>query len=355
MIWNRQTLHTACVCAFVLALAVPDLAAAGHGVVLVYHHVAEDTPASTSISPRQFRRHLDYLQSHNFSVWPLSRLVRHIREERDVPANTAAITFDDAYQSVYTTAFPLLQSRGWPFTVFVNTAAIDRGAAPYMNWQQLRTLHAAGVEIGNHSHEHEHLLHRPAGTTRGQWAERISADLDRAQQRIKTELGVSAALFAYPYGEFSPAVQQLVAGMGFSAAFGQHSGPMGAASDFLALPRFPMASPYDSLERLAERLRTEPLQVTAEPANGLVTRQDQPTVKLTLTTATAGLRCYASGQGLMQMRPKGLQVTIQPTAPLKVGRTKFNCTAPHPQQAGAYLWWSYLVMRPNEDGSWYTW
>ena len=41
------------------------------GVVLLYHHVDEDTPAITSIAPDQFNRHLDIIEAEGFTVLPL--------------------------------------------------------------------------------------------------------------------------------------------------------------------------------------------------------------------------------------------------------------------------------------------
>ena len=66
------------------------------------------------------------------------------------------------------------------------------------------------------------------------------------------------------------------------------------------------------------------------------------------------LRCYATGQGLMHMHWQANTVTIRPKRAVQVGRTKYNCTAPT-EQAGAYYWWSYLVMRPHAEDRWYSW
>lgn len=49
--------------------------AADSAVVLQYHHVSADTPASTSVSPEQFERHLEYLAENGFNVRPLERAI----------------------------------------------------------------------------------------------------------------------------------------------------------------------------------------------------------------------------------------------------------------------------------------
>src|SRR5690625_7208849 len=65
--------------ALVLAALLLPLVSAGtepHAVVLLYHHVDDSTPASTSVSPQVFEQHLDWLEEHDYEVWPLERLVR---------------------------------------------------------------------------------------------------------------------------------------------------------------------------------------------------------------------------------------------------------------------------------------
>jgi biofilm PGA synthesis lipoprotein PgaB len=58
-----------------LALLCATAAADQHAVVLLYHHVSEDTPASTSISPGQFAKHLDYLDQEGFVVMSLPAML----------------------------------------------------------------------------------------------------------------------------------------------------------------------------------------------------------------------------------------------------------------------------------------
>jgi hypothetical protein len=53
------------------ATAVPD-----HGVILLYHHVAPNTPAITSINTADFEAQMQYLDDNNFLVWPLALQLR---------------------------------------------------------------------------------------------------------------------------------------------------------------------------------------------------------------------------------------------------------------------------------------
>src|SRR5210317_1114145 len=99
-------------CGLLLALCGLSASPADdHAVVLVYHHVSETTPALTSVAPRVFDSHLDYLDDNNFTVWPLARILETLAAGEALPSNTVALTFDDAYRSVYREAFPRLRAR----------------------------------------------------------------------------------------------------------------------------------------------------------------------------------------------------------------------------------------------------
>lgn len=353
-LWLLSTLGS------VAAAAAPSSdTAASQAVVLVYHHVADDTPASTSITPADFAAHLDYLAQHNHTVWPLPQLVRTLQQGIAVPPRTVAITFDDAWSSVYTTAHPLLKARGWPYTVFVNTAAVEAGRRNVMSWSELQELAMDGVTIGNHSHQHAHLVARGVGQSEQQWRQWVQIDIGTAQRLIQQHTGVRPELFAYPYGEYTAALGALIRDQAL-VGFGQHSGAIGPASDFSALPRFPMGGHYTDLTRLATAVNTRPLYVTAHPSGPWVVEAGQalaPALQLHVQPGdfdAAQLACYASGYGRLDITQLATgQFQIASGTPLNVGRTKYNCTAPSRAVSGVYHWWSYLFMRPPADGMWY--
>ena len=347
-------------CGLLLLWAVSAVAADDHAVILVYHHVSESTPALTSVTPEAFDQHLDYLQQNNFTVWPLARIVEALRENQPLPENTVAITFDDAFQSIYTEAFPRLTDRGWPFTVFVSTEGVDRGYAEYMTWRQLRQLAKAGVELGNHSHTHAHLVRQLPDESDARWRERIRADIDTAADRIRAETGAESRLFAYPYGEYSDAVKSIVAAAGYTG-IAQQSGAIGRQSDFLALPRYPMSRSYSDMNRFATSVKSRPLPVTAVDidSNGRSEYRPIQSARLTLDDGsyqTGQLACYrASGKRLdldiERDRPLTIKVTVDERQP--PGRHKINCTAPDRAGGGVFYWYSIQWLVTKEDGSWY--
>ena len=198
-----------------ILLFVSPVYAADHAVVLLYHHVSTNTPPSTSVSPNIFRQHLDYLDAKGFHVLSLGQVLKTLAQGGSLPDRTVSITFDDAYSSIYDQAMPMLKERGWPFTVFVATQAIDKGYRNYLGWEELRELVENGAEIGNHSHDHAHLVRQLEGESEEQWRTRITDNIELARQRLKKELGIEVETFAYPYGEHTPELQEIIGTQGY--------------------------------------------------------------------------------------------------------------------------------------------
>ena len=332
-----------------LTVLAENPGSADHGVALVYHHIAEQTPATTSVSPHVFKRHLDYLQDNDYTVVPLSILVDALRNGVSVPDRAVAITFDDAYRSVYSTAAPLLQARDMPFTVFVSTQAIEQDFEPYMSWNEIKSTIQAGGTIGNHSHTHGHLSYSTGSENSPQWRSRVIADVTRAQTLIEQNLGQTPTMFAYPYGEFTPELAAIIAGLGLHGV-GQHSGAIGFGSNFQTLPRHPFYTGADQITRFAERIDTRPLYVESHPENGLQLHSNP--LQLTLKPQPGPfkrdlIRCYYEGRSLeLVWRPSETFTTV--LNPLATGRSKLNCTVKNDQGDG-YHWWSYLLMGTPVD------
>lgn len=95
-------------------------------LIVTYHRVVEDyrRASGTSlpamlVSTRTLERHLDWLGRH-FDFVTLDQLAA-LAHAAPSSRPRAAITFDDGYRDVFENAFPLLERKGIPFTVFVTT------------------------------------------------------------------------------------------------------------------------------------------------------------------------------------------------------------------------------------------
>ena len=338
-----------------------------HAVILLYHHVSGQTPPSTSVTPAQFEQHLDYLAKHDYRVWPLERVLDAVlKGAEDIPERVVALTFDDAYESVYTEAYPRLSERGWPYTVFANTDAIDAGHSPYMSWAKLRELAEDEVAIENHSAAHAHMSRPEAGESARDWRRRVRADIKKADGRIAEEIGQAPELFAYPYGEDSPALAEVVA-EDHEYGLAQRSGPVGPLTDPLSIPRFPMATGFASLDRLELAVRSRPLPVSETKTYPSIGRPsgagdsgdsgdsgDIESIELQVELGgfRAGqLNCFAGSGRRLETEMDGTgpyRVTIEVAGVGAPGRNKINCTAPAADGSGDFYWfsWQWLVESP---------
>lgn len=332
------------------ALAILLLAALGSAqaaVVLMYHRVGEDAIPATNVRVEQFEAHLEYLDARGYTVLSLPGLIEHLRQGEPLPDRSVAISFDDAYSSIYTHAWPRLRERGLPFTIFVSTASVDRPG--YMSWTQLRELAAAGVSIANHSHSHAKLNERLPGESTENWLKRVTEDVEHAQRRIRQEIGAGVneapRLFAYPYGEYNEALAEQLRSLGY-IAFGQHSGAIGAGSDLRALPRFPMNEIYGRPASFAEKLDTLPLPLTRiQPWDPSVT-ENPPLLRLQLKPEVPAWRvtCFYDGEP-MSAQVSADEIRVRAPEPLPPGRSRYNCTAP--AGSGRYYWYSHPWVVPG--------
>lgn len=318
-------------------------------VALQYHHVSDSTPSSTSTSVSLFEGQLDLIEELGLEVVSLKTGTEDALNGDLEDSQQIAITFDDAYDSVYHTAAPLLEAKGYPYTVFVNTDAIGRRG--YMTWEQLEEFRDdKSITIANHTKDHAHLVQLPNEPTES-WRDRVKLSLDGAQRVLKEKLGVDEPMLAYPYGEYSEAIEHMLDDRGWYG-FGQQSGAIGATSHGTRLPRFPLANPYGQLNNLKTKLTSKALPVEAKRLPDGVMSDNPPTLSFTLpaTMEANRLSCFASGQGSVDFEvSEDNAITVEAPTSFDSRRFRYNCT--YPAGKGTFYWLSqqWLDLSQPED------
>lgn len=106
--------------------------------------------------------------------------------------NKVVLTFDDGYESLYTTIFPLLQKYEIPFSAFITSSFI--GHKGYINRQQLQEIALYPfVEIGAHSRSHVRLSHLTKS--------KLLDEIIGCKKDLEDILGKQVISFAYPFGK----------------------------------------------------------------------------------------------------------------------------------------------------------
>ncbi|MDH4393723.1 MAG: polysaccharide deacetylase family protein [Aquabacterium sp.] len=108
-----------------------------------------------------------------------------------------------------------------------------------MTWEQVRALHASGMQIGAHTVDHPILAELDAAEAAYQIAQ--------SRQTLQAMLGAPVTLFAYPNGrlgqDVSPRTVDVLRPLGFDAAVTTEPGAADGQTDLLLIPRF---TPWDA-------------------------------------------------------------------------------------------------------------
>lgn len=316
------------------------VAVESHAVILMYHRFGEDKYPTTNIKIEHFVQQLDFFADNGFQVWPLSKIISHLQNKTPIPDKTMAITIDDAYLSVYQIAYPIMHDRKIPFTLFVASGVVDKHYSSYMSWQQIQDMVQHGVEVGNHSVNHLHLIEQTG---------QLESEIITNQQRIEEMTGITTTLFAYPYGEFDMQLADKVKNLNY-VGLGQHSGAVGESSDFRFLPRFPVSEQYADMNALRDKIYSLPMPVEEVQPKETITILTQPLLMMTFDKSLQAknrLHCFASGQGKTNLRwISETRVAIQAKEPLTIRRSRYNCTLKD-RVSDRYFWYSHMWLRPE--------
>ncbi len=309
-------------------------------VIFMYHRFGESRYPSTNIKMEQFAFQLTYLRKNNYNVWPLSKIIRFIKEGKTLPPKTVALTMDDAYKSVYTHAYPLLKKYHFPFTVFVNTKPVDKHYGAFMTWEQMREMSRFGAEFGNHTMSHPSFVSfLPQGHVK--LKEAIAKELDGAEERLQKELGNAyVKIVAYPFGEYTNEIRDIVSGLGYDAC-AQMGGVLTSRTNLAEIPRFPMAERFATKKGFLLKLRTKALPLAEMPKENHLVTKNPPSLVLHLKKHISNIGCFvSSGERASMQWLDATHLQIKAKSPLKPPRDHYTCTAP--SYDGRWQWYSFF-------------
>ena len=215
------------------------------GTVVAFHRVNDETAGDAiSFGVGDFERICRFFRRH-FDVIPLGEMVTRLEQGRSL-AGALSITFDDGYADNYECAAPILRDLGLPATFFVvsqfmgtdTVAWWDSGLEPaprWMSWEQVRSLHRQGFEIGAHTRTHANL---------GEVAEDVALkEIMGGRGELEAELGAPVDLFAYPYGRRNAMAERsrdIVRQAGFRCCVSCHGGLVPSGTDPFWMQRVPI-------------------------------------------------------------------------------------------------------------------
>lgn len=166
----------------------------GRGVrgatILMYHSVARAPEAQWvdpryHVTPDEFEAQMAFL-ARNRQVVSMTDLVAALEENRDLPAGTVALTFDDGYLDNLTVAAPVLEKHGLPATLYLCSSYVSRSENQWIDRlyglfrartkEELAFEQEPSVRFDLSNPGQERLAYRAAGKIL------LEGDLDRRRQ-----------------------------------------------------------------------------------------------------------------------------------------------------------------------------
>ena len=257
-----------------LVLLLPSLTLArdrGELTILSYHEIADKADALTpayAVTPTNFLRQMDWLRNHGYRFVSIDDLLASRAGRKPLPDKAVLVTFDDAYQSVYVHAWPVLEMFRIPAVVSVVGAwleekelvDVDGKQQPrktMISWEALREMMQSGlVEVGSHSWDlHRGIPANPQGNlqaaaTSRRWlpdkrryedeasyGRRIEADLSRSVSEIRKRTGKKPRVITWPYGRYNATSVAIAERLGFKVGLTLLDGANGPDTPLMALRR----------------------------------------------------------------------------------------------------------------------
>ena len=199
-------------------------------IVLCYHDVEAGNYTGEisnpySVSQKNLRLHFDLLKRLGFEPISAGQYLEAKQGKSPLPEKAVMLTFDDGYKSFYTDVLPLLKEFNYPAVLAIVTSWEEvgppQGVGAIVSWDQIREIELSGlVTTASHSHNmHNFVVNNPFGNrgqegatllytpngyeTRDSYQKRLAGDMELTQRAFEKNLGHSAEIYVWPYGEYT--------------------------------------------------------------------------------------------------------------------------------------------------------
>ncbi len=186
--------------------------------ILAYHKVSNQFEwGINTVSIRFFQSQMQYLSDNHY--YPIS-LEQYCNGDfqGESKYHPIIITFDDADESVYHHAFPILRNYGFTATLFVISGYVGKInswdanlggiSSRHLSWEEIRQLVNEGWEIGSHTATHRDLLRLSD--------DEIKKELQQSREIIAQKVEKPIQFISYPFNRFDYRTILLAQQLGYS-------------------------------------------------------------------------------------------------------------------------------------------
>lgn len=207
---------------------------------LVYHEVRDSTdfngarnfdllsqnnyqiklPPHLYVTTNQFQEQMDFLMSEGFYFLTMKDIRKFYKGEIELSDKSVLITFDDAFQSTYYNAYPILKKAGIKALLFIvsgwvfeDSSEMDINYSKVMSWEQVQLILEV-FELANHTHDLHHLSKPEINSLMEVDFRQLEIDLKLCNQWLDHK-----DTFAYPFGFFDNSTVDKLLRLGINYAF----------------------------------------------------------------------------------------------------------------------------------------
>ncbi|MBQ9757225.1 MAG: polysaccharide deacetylase family protein [Clostridia bacterium] len=213
--------------------------------VLMYHSVSNGQNDVT-ISPENFRKHLEVMQDNGFTPISVSDMIEFVDNGKELPGKPVCITFDDGYSDNFSNAFPLLEEFGFKATIFIIGSSVGKdtykdtgfGINAHFDFGQAKEMYESGlVSIQSHSFD----MHQWEGGENSlsvrknvlpfdgenifDYVNAFQNDFKKSKADIEENVGNEVVAFAYPTGRYNALSEFILKQNGVRVTMATSEGP----------------------------------------------------------------------------------------------------------------------------------
>ncbi|MCI6151791.1 MAG: polysaccharide deacetylase family protein [Fusobacterium perfoetens] len=213
--------------------------------VIMYHRIIRETDEKgvhgIYVLDKVFDEQMKYLKENGYQTITFEDIKSGKYRERFNRGNKwIMITFDDGYKDNYEVAFPILKKYGFKGTIYL------LGEAKYNSWdvnnpknpekkfilmddEEILEMQEYGIEFGGHTLNHPMLARLDL--------EKVKKEILESKKITEKMLGKKMNCFAYPYGNLSEEVKEIVKEAGYEFAVATDSGDITFDKDLFQIRR----------------------------------------------------------------------------------------------------------------------
>jgi biofilm PGA synthesis lipoprotein PgaB len=212
----------------------------------------------------EFEKHLRYFRDTGTVVMTLDEVADRLESGADLPARAVVLTIDDADQSVYELAYPMLRKYGMKAHLFVPTAKVGTpwSDLDVCTWKQLSEMAASGyISVESHTRDLHYKVRAGGGLEpiflhpdripvqagnglaplTGSNAV-VAMDLVSSRVDIEAQVGSSADWLAWPYGFATDELDSLSREVGFRGTVSLYPEAFSVRDTTLQVGRFALTA-----------------------------------------------------------------------------------------------------------------